>query len=1451
QTALVSIEGPASVVEGDLTTPYTVSISQAPTTDLTVSFTYSGVAEDGKDFTKVASVVIPAGQTSTTFTIATLDDNLAEGAEKFTVEINPSSLGSVGGLEDVRVSTVNNSVETTITDDSDEVKVTLVPQSEVFEGTDTVTFTVKVESGIALTEPLVVTLSDKQTVTIPAGQTEATVTVKVNNGEDVYKDGSKVELSITKAETAGKKFEKLTVDTDVKTVNVKDTEDTVYVDVTASSTNLIEGAVTYTVTLRNQDGLEVKNHGGLNITLSNGLKINIPANETSGTAKGIATVGSNTIKVQTIVETATDGSGKKFEDIQPGKTVTVNANSASLKNYTKTATEDGSENVASEDSLDTINGKDDGLNVSGTLKNSQNKSITISKVVFEGTSYDVKSSFTTIKGKYGTLEIKSNGEYKYTVDNENPDVDALNVGDKLADNFEYVVKSGKDELKAVLTIEVEGRNDAPIIENITTNDVTLTGVYNDYQKDNITENITAKDLIAKDGANSYQFKNENNTLKINLGETNTDIGVKYEGKNAAWENILGYYEIDENGNPSNFKILMVNGVDEATKTLEAKVGEVGFFLISTNGANGGKITQEMKNMLKSDYTISKNLDGTLTFTAGKSSITSKYVYYTDEQYSTDKDRPDHVIALKSKDANSLIIAFEDQDGKSTDFDYNDFVITVTFTPTESLSNKLFKNVDFSDVDDVNLSEATVTLANATADDKINIAGDLKEGISYTTDYKNGKLVVKFTGIASHDAYEEAIEAIRFTTKNSEDERKLNFEIEIKEDPSGKTDKSSVIINAKGFGNDAPTIENENVQTKEDTPYIFSIEDFASYSDKNSDSIETIKIVTLPDSTKGVLKYDGEIITAGKEILVKYLGKLVFEPALDSDKDASFTFQVSDSRGAYSDIKTMTVGVEAVADAPTVTISIEKSVDTSSSENSGYKEDANIWAIKDKELKILNATEPTGNNINGEQYTGDQQNNTVKFSHLNNGNVDLKDGNDYFYSSQNAKVTLNLGNGDNQAHFNADMEGKVIGLEGNDTLIINSSVKNNAVIDLGDGDNTISIGTTFNGNITTGTGNDTIIIGGNINNQNSKIDTGAGNDFVQINGEINNTLKKLDLGEGNDGFRYEPTSFNAGNENAIDGGKGFDTLYLKGNSTEYRVYVKNEIPGYTTEFRDFQGNYKAGIYAITWDNFVKLNQDIEGFAQKEFYIMHKDTSNTNRALKVTNFESISFDHEEFGGKEETTTVHKYDITVNAQLTDKDGSEELSNVTIKNIPNGSTLYNGEVNEANKLNANPDGSYTVKVDANGEAKLSLTSESEISQDKLDDVQVSATSTDKSTDGTSEVSQAISFDGSGDIDLSNLKNIITELKEINLDNDKENKLSLSLDDVLKISGEDNTIKISRDKFDSVTFKDTIGDNGKENAWSKKEGTGADKGYDIYMNSGDPTVQVKVEQPISDGITN
>ncbi|MFY4794881.1 VCBS domain-containing protein, partial [Aliarcobacter butzleri] len=1267
-----------------------------------------------------------------------------------------------------------------------------------------------------------------------------------------------------------------------------DTPNIVYVDVTASSTNLMEGAgVTYTVTLRNQDGLEVKNHGGLNITLSNGVKITIPAGQDSATSSEVkAPLGSNTIKVQTIVETAKADSGKQFEDIQSGKTVTVNASSSTLKNDTAIATENGSENIASEDSLDTINGKNDGQIATGNVLANDDMTWyykSISKITFDGQDTTINSKGDTeIIGKYGTLTINSKGEYTYKVNDENPDVDKLNIGDKLADNFTYVTSNGKT---AVLTVEVEGRNDAPIISKIETNGVTLTGIYNDYQSDNISENITAKDLIKKDGSNSYQFKNENNTLKMDLGTTKTNVDISYEGKNAGYKSILGYYEKNADGTIGNLKIIFVDGSDTSAKSIQGITGEIGFFLIP-NGANNTNI---MNIINGGNYQVERTEDGKIIFSGNGKLATASDVYYTDESLSTEKK--DHTIALKSDNPNSIIIGFEDQPLKdgSTDFDYNDFVISVKFTPSESLTNKLFKNVDFSDVDDDNLSEATVTLTNAIDGDKINIAGDLKEGITYTTEYKDGKLIIKFSGIASHEAYEEALEAIRFSTKNSENERELKFEIEIK-DPNGKTDKNSVVIIGKGFDNDTPTIGDERVETKEDISYTFSIKDFDSYKDVDGDSIETIKIVTLPDpKTEGTLKYDGVVITAGKEILVKDLGKLVFEPVSNSDKDASFTFQVSDSRGAYSDIKTMTVGVEAVADAPMVSIdiksagTIEVSVGTGNSSNSennsnikelnllNTEKAVNDWGSNsqdiDKDLVFNNGNiDKTFQNFNNGSVTTGSGNDTLRFASVNDGKViNTGSGDDKVIFNQDSSVSLNLGNGNNEADFVGGFKGSVSSAEGNDKILINQSaegtinlgegnntisiggvlsgsvatgngndtlvvgqnVQNKSSIDLGEGNNTISIGGTFEGNILTGTGSDKIIINGNINGNGNSISTGAGSDFVQINGQVNNV--NVNLGSGDDGIRFNPGNFNDFRSSTFDGGKGFDTLYLEGSISSYGVIDK-----------------QTGKI-ITWQEYVSLNSDAEGYANKEFYIYKQ---NTNQAITVKNIEQIVFSDETIGDKVDTTTVYKYDISLSAQLTDTDGSEKLSDVTLKNIPEGSKLFGADGKE---INANDNGTYTVKVDENGEAKLSLTNEKEVSDTDLNSIKASATSNevnenDEVTDSaTSTVDNILSTD----INLDNLSSIISENGEINLANGKAENISLTLDDVLKISGEDNTIKISGDEFDSVTFKNTVGDDGKENAWSKTEGTGADKGYDIYMNSGDPTVQVKVEQPISDGITN
>ncbi|CAI8217748.1 MAG: hypothetical protein ABF301_04640 [Sulfurovum sp.] len=64
-----------------------------------------------------------------------------------------------------------------------------------------------------------------------------------------------------------------------------------------------------------------------------------------------------------------------------------------------------------------------------------------------------------------------------------------------------------------------------------------------------------------------------------------------------------------------------------------------------------------------------------------------------------------------------------------------------------------------------------------------------------------------------------------------------------------------------------------------------------------------------------------------------------------------------------------------------------------------------------------------------------------------------------------------------------------------------------------------------------------------------------------------------------------------------------------------------------------------------------------------------------------------------------------------------------------------------------------------------------------------------------------------------------------------------------------DNELKITRESFDSVSFKNAEED---DETWSKEENTVTEDGkeFDVYTND-DKSVQVKVQTDISDGITS
>ncbi|WP_138988532.1 Calx-beta domain-containing protein, partial [Neptunomonas concharum] len=190
-TALVSIVGDQTIIEGNTSTVYTVSVDQAAsdvTTPITVALVYSGVAIDGTDFTGVANVTIPAGSNSVDFTIDTLDDNLAEGSEVFTI-----TLGAITdtNFEAIEPDSVNNSVDTTITD-NDVVGIS-VNDVTVNEDDGSMTFTVTLSN--PSTSPVTVDYATQDgtatagldytavsdTLTFAPGVTSLTVTVPVTD----------------------------------------------------------------------------------------------------------------------------------------------------------------------------------------------------------------------------------------------------------------------------------------------------------------------------------------------------------------------------------------------------------------------------------------------------------------------------------------------------------------------------------------------------------------------------------------------------------------------------------------------------------------------------------------------------------------------------------------------------------------------------------------------------------------------------------------------------------------------------------------------------------------------------------------------------------------------------------------------------------------------------------------------------------------------------------------------------------------------------------------------------------------------------------------------------------------------------------------------------------------------------------------------------------------------
>ncbi|RZI21179.1 LapA family giant adhesin [Pseudomonas orientalis] len=295
QPSTLSLSATPSITEAGGVLTYTATVTQAGTSDLTITLSNGAV------------ITIPSGQLTGTVNVP-LAPNDSPYLDASQISVNVT--GITGGNNLVLTLDPNPAV-TQITDTIDTTTVTLTAGSSVTEGGQ-ITYTATLTNPAQT--PVSVTLSNGSVITIKAGESTGTVVVDTP-ANDVYVNGSTVSTTITGA--TGGNFENLVPSTTPAVTTITDVVDTTTVTLTAGSTVTEGGQITYTATLNNPAQTPVS------VTLSNGSVITIKAGESTGTVVVDTPANDVYVNGSTVSTTITGATGGNFENLVPSTTPAV------------------------------------------------------------------------------------------------------------------------------------------------------------------------------------------------------------------------------------------------------------------------------------------------------------------------------------------------------------------------------------------------------------------------------------------------------------------------------------------------------------------------------------------------------------------------------------------------------------------------------------------------------------------------------------------------------------------------------------------------------------------------------------------------------------------------------------------------------------------------------------------------------------------------------------------------------------------------------------------------------------------------------------------------------------------------------------------------------------------------------------------------------------------------
>ncbi|WP_447795695.1 LapA family giant adhesin [Pseudomonas moraviensis] len=390
-TTSLSLSATGAVNEGGQIT-YTATLSNAAGTPVTVTLSNG------------ATITIEAGKTSGTVTVDAPKDDVYKDAGSVEATIQSATGGNFENL----VSSTAPAV-TTVNDTIDTSTVSLSATANVAEG-ETVVYTATVGAPVT-GSPVIVSLSNGQTITIAVGETTGSVNYVAPNSP--LAGGSS--LSVTIDGATGGNYEKLVVDGKSADTVVSDTTDTTNLNLTASDSVAEGGQITYTATLTNPAGTPVT------VTLSNGATITIDAGKTTGTVTVAAPADDVYKDAGKVVVTIEGATGGNFENLVPSSVPAVTNVTDTIDTSTVKLTADTS--VAEGGTVTytaTVGAPVTGSPVVVTLANGQNITIAVGQTSGTATAVASNDALTGHAPITNAITNVSGGNFENLVADKTP-----------------------------------------------------------------------------------------------------------------------------------------------------------------------------------------------------------------------------------------------------------------------------------------------------------------------------------------------------------------------------------------------------------------------------------------------------------------------------------------------------------------------------------------------------------------------------------------------------------------------------------------------------------------------------------------------------------------------------------------------------------------------------------------------------------------------------------------------------------------------------------------------------------------------------------------------------------------------------------------------------------------------------------------------------------------------